>query len=180
MHIEYENLRMRNKTAKELQDELHKDPSWVKAYQAKHCEIEQQMKAFRREEKPLIDDLLRHGVAVQSVWDLVNSEVPYPGAVEVLGAHLERDYHPKILEGIARALTVTEAKGTPAAKRVLATIQRLSGEGKCELRWALANAMVIIADSQMTEQIARMCKDAQFADCHERLRLALKNSNKEK
>ena len=43
------------------------------------------------------------------MWDLVNTQKPYPKAVPVLFEHLESGYPEPIREGIARALAVPEA-----------------------------------------------------------------------
>jgi hypothetical protein len=62
--------------------------------------------AASRITRPLIDEMRGIGIEVQSVWDLVNSLSPYPRAIPILIKHLKKPYHPKIKEGIVRALTV--------------------------------------------------------------------------
>ncbi|WP_091135151.1 hypothetical protein [Microvirga guangxiensis] len=90
--------------------QLAADPEWV----ARHAQMEQLRAAtsedLRHDEAPLIAALHKAGVNVNSVWDLVNMPAPYPFALPVLAAHLDRPYAPRNLEGIARALAVKEAR----------------------------------------------------------------------
>jgi len=58
----------------------------------------------------LIEELGQAGFAVESASDLVNTSAPYPEALPILLAHLERPYPDRIREGIARALAVRDAK----------------------------------------------------------------------
>ena len=60
-------------------------------------------------EQPLIAALREVGVDVDSVYDLVNTTRSYHRALPVLADHPQRDYPPRILEGIARALAVRHA-----------------------------------------------------------------------
>lgn len=58
-----------------------------------------------RDEAPIVADLGKAGLAVNSVWDLVSSKASFPLAMPVLLKHLELDYPPKVREGIARAMS---------------------------------------------------------------------------
>jgi hypothetical protein len=58
----------------------------------------------------LIQELRQAGFAVESAWDLVNTSAPYPEALPILLAHLQRPYPDRVREGIARALAVLDAK----------------------------------------------------------------------
>jgi hypothetical protein len=60
-------------------------------------------------EQPLLAALREVGEDVDSVYDLVNTTRSYHRALPVLADHLQRDYPPRILEGIARALAVRQA-----------------------------------------------------------------------
>jgi hypothetical protein len=66
---------------------------------------------LRRAEAPLVRALAAVGLDVNSVWDLVNRTTRrYPEAVPVLLDHLKQPYPDEIRGGIARALTVSEAR----------------------------------------------------------------------
>jgi HEAT repeat protein len=102
--------RVRGLTAFEALERLHGDPDWVAAGQARQREMIAIDEQLRREQQPLLEDLAASGVIVTSVWDLANSPGPYKAALPILLAHLERQYSDRILEGIARALAVKDAR----------------------------------------------------------------------
>jgi hypothetical protein len=157
--------------AADLMAELMADPEWVRKHEereAKRQAFEAQLKA---EGQPIVADLRTIGLAVSSVWDLVNSSACYPAALPILLKHLRRPYHPRSREGIARALTVQEAEGIAGGP----ILDALRTEEMHEVRWALANALTIVADPSNADAIARLIDDPRYEDVRERLRQALKN-----
>lgn len=99
---------------------LHSDPEWVRQHeerQAKRREFEAMLAADQR---PILADLAQAGYRLSSVYDLVNTSTSYPSAIPVLLKHLGRPYHPRIVSGIVRALTVREARGI-AGRPILGT-----------------------------------------------------------
>ena len=97
------------KTADEFFEELSHNKEYLRQKRAREKKRRILEKKMGRDEKPVVKDLCRVGIHVKSVWDLVNTKAPYPDALPVLITHLTRDYHPKTLAGIARALGVPEA-----------------------------------------------------------------------
>jgi hypothetical protein len=77
------------------------------------AEVREKHEAHARElashEAPIIRDLRSVGVVVKSVWELVNTSREYSAALPVLLEHLQREYPPAIIEGMARAMAVPEA-----------------------------------------------------------------------
>jgi hypothetical protein len=69
-------------------------------------DLHQQLQAAQQ---PLVGALRAMGEDVDDVYDLVNAARSYGGVIPVLVAHMQRDYPPRILEGIARALAVQDA-----------------------------------------------------------------------
>jgi hypothetical protein len=154
----------------DLMQELQSDPEWVRQNadrEAKQAAAEAQ---FRVEEDPIIVDLAKVGLEVGSVWDLVNSSASYSEAIVVLLDHLRRPYHSRIRNGIIRALTTPEARSV-AGQDVL---RELGHEKDSENRWALANALTVVADRDDADQIRRLADDPAYEDIHERLEEALK------
>jgi len=80
----------------------------------------------REEESACVAQALRKQARlnVTSVWDLVNTRAPYPEAIPVLLEWLPRVRHPRIKEGIVRALTVKEARGV-AGKLLIDEFKRV-------------------------------------------------------
>jgi len=96
-------------TAAELMAELEADPTWVADRDVREAARQEQMAELRRAQAPLLAELAAVGYCVQSVWDLVNTATPYPGALPLLLDHLQRAYPIPVREGIARALAVRDA-----------------------------------------------------------------------
>ncbi len=96
--------------ADELLERLTADPEWLARGTARDRDLAEREEQSRREQATLLADLAAAGIHVSNVWDLVNTSKPYPRALPVLLAHVSRPYSDGILEGIARALAVKEAR----------------------------------------------------------------------
>lgn len=117
-------------------------------------ELLDKMTFFEQEERPLVEALNGIGVKVNSVWDLVNNrphphlksnftgnyEVAYPILVE----HLDYNYHPKVKEGIVRALTEKNASKIAADK----ILEMFHKESDKSLKWAMGNALRTLMSPQ--------------------------------
>ena len=144
-------------------------PEWVAQNAAREAKRAEAEVRFRIDEEPVIADLAAAGFEVGSVWDLVNTNKSYPAAIPVLLDHLARPYHHRIREGIIRALTVKEARGI-AGNDIL---DALRSEADSENRWALANALTVIADKDQAAGIETLLNDPAYEDVSERLGVAL-------
>jgi hypothetical protein len=162
-------------TAAELLAALQSDSEWVRQNDEREAHFRGVEQQLASEEKPILDDLAEVGCEVNSVWDLVNSGENYSAVIPVLSKHLQGSYNPRILEGIIRALTVPDARGV-AARQILDELERRGDESPSELRWALANALAVVADKSMVDEIKGMAADPRYEDVHERLKLALEKS----
>ena len=101
------------------------------------------------DERECVQDIRRLGYDIDSVWDLVDSAPhpvlarrfvgPYHKAYAVLILQLHRPHHPRVREGIIRALTVRD--GGVALERAL--LVEFNGETDRSLRWVLANALTV-------------------------------------
>jgi hypothetical protein len=114
--------RRRPASAAEVMRQLEADPDWVARRNAQERDRAEREERSRREQSALLRDLATCGTSVTSVWDLVNTATPYPHALRVLLSHLSRPYNGGLLEGIARALAVKEAR--PIAWNTLVTAVR--------------------------------------------------------
>lgn len=134
--------RRATKTAAELMAELQADRSFVEQRAVREAEQERRAAAWREAEAPLVAQLRAAGLAVDSVWDLVNTTAPYP---EVLGLLLEHlapaDRYPdRVREGIARALAVPEASFAADTLQALYAAEPAETDAKQGLAVALATA----------------------------------------
>ncbi|MFO1369047.1 MAG: hypothetical protein U1F46_08625 [Marinagarivorans sp.] len=139
--------RKENMTAADLMAKLNSDPDYLARRAIKEAEIDALSDACRNDESELVAKLNELGLPVDSVWDLVNNaphpilvrkfygsyEIAYPLLVE----HLKLSHHPRIREGIIRALTEKSAKSI-ASEQLL---HELEHESKQSHRWVIANAL---------------------------------------
>jgi hypothetical protein len=133
--------------AEDLVRRLNADPEYL----ARRAAIEHQQAELRAEcaadEQLLVAEIRERGYDIDSVWDLINNTPhpvlrrrflgPYPQAYEVLIRHLSLPHHPRVREGVIRALTVKD--GGRTLEDVL--LREFAAEGEPELRWVLANAL---------------------------------------
>jgi hypothetical protein len=142
---------------------IEADPEWASKHEVRESRWRQIEEQLRREQKPLLQELAAAGREVKSVWDLVYTLEPYPEAVPMLLRHLPQSYHLRIREGIARALTVPEARGR-AAWDILREIKASHGNEEKEFRWTLINALTVVADGSMLSEIQSLTDDERFKE----------------
>lgn len=142
-------------TAKQLMDLLEQDPTFVASRAAKEAELEHRARRWRDAERPLVADLRRAGVVVESAWDLVNTSDPYPEALPVLMTHLERGEYPdRVMEGIARALAVLPA--STYWQRLRVVYQRPLGRDAKE---GVAVALAVCATVEHLDDLQTLTED---------------------
>jgi len=159
-------------TAAEALALLRQDPEWVRDMEERESKRQAEEARLRTLEGPIIADLANVGVRVDSIWDLVNSSASYAQAIPVLIKHLARPYDPKIRNGLARAITVREAKGMAGQ----AVLEQLRLEKDREVRWALANALTIVGDKRDVDGIKALLGDPSYEDVYDRLRPAVRKA----
>ena len=168
----------KNPTASEFLSELRNDPEWVRHHmerQARHkSTVERLQEEIRPEVTPLLAELAGVGYAVSSISELVNTPKGYPEAIPVLTKYLSIAQHPVLREGIARALTVHEARGIAGRKLLDELMSQKDSQGS-QQRWALANALTVASDRSLIDEIRMLLADPRFEDVHERLNATLKD-----
>ena len=150
--------------AGELMAILNADPEYQARQRERDARLQQELQERARIEQPLVDDLHAAGVFVTSAWDLVNTSSPYPRALPILLDHLQRDYREDVLEGIARALAVREAKfAWPTLLRLFrAQFARTSPGGMKE---GLAVALSAIADDELMPDVIELFQQRRHGEC---------------
>lgn len=145
------------KTTAEILNDLEKNIEYQEIRKAKeeaHITLERNL---RHEAKELIEELKTVGVDVSSVWDLVNTKESYPNAIQILIAHLSKDYHDRNKEGIIRALAVKEAIGK-AGDILIAEYNKIPKE-KMMLRWAIGNTIYTTIKQEDIEGVLSIIKN---------------------
>lgn len=113
--------------------------------------------AYKRHEKPLIDEVLKAGIRIKSVWDFVNTADRYAEAIPILIKHLSCPYDRRTKEGIVRALAVKEAKGL-ANKEIIEEYHKAPNEDH-HFRWAFGNTMSVIVTKDDLDELIEIVTD---------------------
>lgn len=179
---QYEWLRIalaskRDLTVGEVKKLQAKDPEWIRDQQAREAahqaSVDELAREIEPENGPLNCDLAEVGWKVESMWDLVNTTASYPRALPVLLKHLPLVRHPVMREGIARALSVIEARGL-AGPEILTQLEQ--GDDPEEVRWAFANALTTVAVRADANRIKALLDNGRYEDCRDRLYPAFKKA----
>jgi hypothetical protein len=149
--------RSKRKTAAELMAELEADPTFV----ARRCEDEQVHRAreaaLRQEEAPLIEDLAKAGIHVQTVLHLVSEGSSSPKALPLLLEHLQRPYPERVRESIARALAMPEAVG--AWPQLVHLFETKADPTTTGVKWALGCTLASLATADGIVDLIRLVQD---------------------
>lgn len=123
--------------------------------------------------------LERVGIYVNSVYDLVNSRASYAPAIPVLLEMLQEVKSDRMIEGVARALTVKEARGI-AARPLIDYFRNYIATNRSEegAKWAVGNALSIVADDSVFDDLVEIARDKRHGGARDVLPRALANIRK--
>lgn len=174
--------------AREFLEQLASDAQYQALSAEKERQWAEQAAMLRHDEIPLVDALTEAGWPpdvrqcgeARSVWDLVNTAVSYPHLLETLSDHIQRPYHKRTREGIARALAVREARGTNVPRVLLDELKKEvdPNEGPNSYRWALINTLVSIGDPSFVEEVRELLEDPRYASVRVDLQRLVKRLSK--
>jgi HEAT repeat protein len=163
--------RRSSRTAEELMDELSRDPEFVKSQRAREGRRKQDSEARQIVLEPLLQELRAGGFLVDSLDELRRSGVPYEGAVSILVSWLPRIETPDGKESVVRSLTVPWA--APVAAKPLVQEFRKASPDQFELKWAIGNALAVVADDESFEEVASLVENSRHGRSREMLAVAL-------
>jgi HEAT repeat protein len=126
------------------------------------------------EENARVCEALRFvSVDIKSVYDLVNTSARYDDAIPILIGLLPEVRHPRIREGIARALTVKEAAAmTPELIREFLRVDSRTPQEE-SAKWAIGNAIATTARERDIPDVIRLMADTRHGITRAMLPLAL-------
>ena len=166
---------MKNKktmTAADLIKELESNPALADERHQRDDEWRRQEEILAVAEAPLVSELKAHGLALNSVWDLVNGDFEYSQYTQLLLKHLQSPYPNAIREGIARAFAVPEARWAWSLLRDM-FVNEPSNRVKSALALALSNC----AGEAEIEGLAELARDSSHGESRAMLMGALIGSN---
>jgi hypothetical protein len=130
-------MKRKSITASELVHALEQDPDYRARMAEREANVDALSQVYRADEAALVAQLRARGIDVESVWDFVSTTDAPPDAIPILIAHLSETHHPRVWEGIVRALSTKSARAGAfeSLKRFYLT------ETVESRRWLLANAI---------------------------------------
>jgi hypothetical protein len=137
-------------------------------------DLQAHITAYQREVAPILVDLARLGIHVDSLDPLINTAMDYRVAIPLLISWLPQVSYPPVKESLARALTLKEAKGV-AARPLVEEYRNVPGEEESSLKWAIGNALSMVADDTVYTDIVELVRDKRHARDREMLAIALGN-----
>jgi hypothetical protein len=144
-------------TAEELRRQLEANPEQAARRDARAARHAEGGKQIATDEAPLIAELADVGLVVSSVYDFVGKQLAPNLALPILVRHLSVEHHPRIREGLIRAL------GIPSARHMALDplCNAFRKERDPTLQWVIANALSGMA---RFEEVAELPGIQQFAD----------------
>lgn len=125
-----------------------------------------------RDAAPVLADLSEAGFQVEYIEDLYHRRLNYKSAIPILLKWLPLIGNLDVKEAIVRALTVPWAKPI-AAPALLAEFHELMSEPDISIKWAIANALEVVADDNSYDEIVKLVRNPLNGSAREMLALAL-------
>ena len=127
----------------------------------------------RQASAPVLTDLAQAGFNLEWVSDLYSKKLNYKDAIPILMKWLPRIENLDVKEDIVRALSVPWAKHTAAPKLLVEEFRKpVINPG---LKWAIGNALSVVADDDVLNDIVGLIQDKTHGKAREMLVVALGN-----
>jgi HEAT repeat protein len=133
---------------------------------------EAQVLQNKQDSAPIVADLRKLGFDVEWIDELYNNHLDYRTAIPTLLDWLPRVSNPDVKADIVRALSVRWAK-PKAAPLLVKEFARAPDE--LGLRWAIGNALSVVADDSVFEEVVRLVRDRRHGRSREMVAVALGN-----
>jgi hypothetical protein len=160
-------------TAAELTARLQADPEFVAKQQERERALAERVARHRAEQAPIVAELLKAGVQLHVLSDLIPRSAPYPTAIPILLKHLRLSYSDVTRETLARSLAVPDARfawHTLVAEYIKAPMVRLSAKS------GLAVALAATATDSVMDELIALAKDRSHGSSRVLLLRALRKS----
>jgi HEAT repeat protein len=167
-------MHRRPKSARELADELHGSPDWAARASAIEHKRLANVRRYASAAKPLLSELRAAGYTVGSVAELLHGWGRYEDAIPILVSWLPRINYPALREDVVRALSVPWARqALPALIKAFRTVPPDQDPNGTGLRWAIGNALEILADKSSLPELIELARDASFGRARQMVVLGL-------
>ncbi len=122
----------------------------------------------------VIADLVEAGYPVEWVSDLFNEPMDYRSAIPILRRWLSKIDNLDVKEAIVRALSVRWAKPFVAPDLIVEFLHA-PDYSTSSYKWAVGNALSVVADDSVFEDIVKIAQDRQHGRAREMVAVALGN-----
>jgi HEAT repeat protein len=123
-------------------------------------------------EQPILDELSHAGLRYESLDALRTSGTIYRRAIPILISWLGKVESIAIKEALVRTLSVPWAKGL-ASEILIQEFMAGSNAADDNLRWTIGNALEVLADDGVINEIRRLALDRRYGKSREMLVIAL-------
>jgi hypothetical protein len=123
---------------------------------------------------PVLADLAEAGFNLEWISDLYSQKLNYKGVIPILLEWLPRIENLDVKEDIVRALSVPWAKSV-AAPLLVSEFNKLEDESNTGIKWAIANALSVVADDRVFTEIVSIVNDRRHGKAREMLAISLGN-----
>jgi hypothetical protein len=146
-------------------EELQRDPEFVARQKQQEDDRRRNLESYRRAARDVLADLAVAGFKVEAIGDLRRLGRPYPEAIPVLMRWLPRMQEAAVKEDIVRTLSVPWA--SDAAPLLLAEFEQAEDATGTGLRWAIGNALEVLANDAIADEMIRLATDRRYGKARE-------------
>lgn len=163
-------------TASELLAGLEHDPKYLARLEELERHKRRAREDYDRAAAPLLQELAQAGLRLEVVADLVKNELyrnkaNYEIAMPILLRWLPHIEYRHLKEDIIRTLSVPWAKS--AVPVFLEQFQKLHDPEGTGLKWVIGNALEVLADDNIFDELVEIVRDKQHRRAREMVVLAL-------
>lgn len=160
-------------SAGQFLDRRTRDPAFKARQERFAAEEANNRRDYQRAAEPVLSELAALGYNIAAIGDLRSAKVKYDTAVPVLVRWLPRVDDRYVKEDIVRTLSVPWAKAAlPTLIEQYRTVEDESGLG---LRWAIGNALEVLADDTVFDDVVSLARDRRYGRAREMVVAALGN-----
>jgi hypothetical protein len=161
------------KTTDALMAELERDTEYQARIAAKEKKRLVRVARNREDAGPIVDELVTAGFTVASIRELLTKKLNFRAAIPILLAWLPKVTNLDVKESLVRTISVPFAK--PIAARPLIDEFRRAEDSARELRWAIGNALAVVAEDDVLEDMIDLAKDRRYGKAREMVVVGLGN-----
>ena len=163
-------------SAGELMEQLRNDPAYQEQMRERALFAQQRAQAYSAAAEPLFAALRLAGCNVESLKELreigARSGQAYRAAVPTLIRWVGEASNQALKDDIVRTLTLPAA-APDAARPLIDEFKRTEDARETGLRWTIANALAVVADKSVFDDIVGLLLDKSYGKSREMLALAL-------